>query len=184
MTTAILIIDMLNDFFVDGRLKERRKKLCVMINELIDWARKNDLKVIWVRQEFESDLSDSFLAMRKKQIRKTIEKTEGAEILYELIRNEEDVEIIKKRYSAFFKTNLDTTLEAAGIKQIILCGINTHACIRMTAIDAYQRDLEVIIAADCVESYDEEHHHVSLLYLGKEISRVLENHQIMKEYFA
>ena len=68
--------------------------------------------------------------------------------------------------------------------RLILCGINTHACVRMAAIDAFQRDLEVIIAADCVDSYDKEHHDISLRYLGRDISRVLDNDQIMNEYFA
>jgi nicotinamidase-related amidase len=184
MNGAILIIDMLNDFFLDERLSERRKELCEKINDLIDWGRKNKLKIIWVRQEFKIDLSDSFLPMRKKQIHKTIEKTEGSQILDELHRLPKDLEIIKKRYSAFYKTGLDELLEKEEISRLILCGINTHACVRMAAIDAFQRDLEVIIAADCVESYDKEHHDISLRYLGRDISRVLDNNQIMNEYFT
>ena len=53
---------------------------------------------------------------------------------------------------------------------LILAGINTHACIRMTAIDAYQRDWEVILAADCVGSYDQEHHEVSLRHMRENIA--------------
>lgn len=48
----------------------------------------------------------------------------------------------------------------------------------MTAIDAYQRDWPVIIASDCVGSYDEEHHAVSLRYLQREIARVMNNEEI------
>jgi len=184
MFTAILIIDMLNDFFLEGRLMKRRKELCEKLNELIDWGRQHGLKLIWVRQEFKEDLSDAFLTMRKKGIRKTIEKTEGSLILDELNPIEGDLEIIKKRYSAFYKTNLEEILNEEGIKQLILCGINTHACVRMTAIDAFQRDFEIIIATDCVESYDEEHHNISLRYLGKEMARLLDNSHIMKENFA
>ncbi len=39
----------------------------------------------------------------------------------------------------------------------MLAGINTHACTRMTAIDAYQRDLAVILPREAVDSYDKEH---------------------------
>ena len=184
MDGAILIIDMLNDFFADQRLKERRAELCAKINELIDWGRKNKLKIIWVRQEFKKDLSDAFLTMRKKQIRKTIEKTEGSQILHELTPQPGEVEIVKKRYSPFYNTRLDEILKKEGIIRLILCGINTHACVRMAAIDAFQRDMEVIIAAECVESYDKEHHEISLRYLGRDIARVLDNNQIMNEYFA
>jgi nicotinamidase-related amidase len=33
-----------------------------------------------------------------------------------------------------------------------LAGINTHACIRTAAIDAFQRDYDVILAGDCIAS--------------------------------
>ena len=175
---------MLNDFFLDGRLMERREKLCGKINDLINWGRQHKLKIVWVRQEFKEDLSDAFLTMRKKGIRKTLANTEGSRILDELIPIEGDVEIIKKRYSAFYKTDLEEILHEGGIQQLILCGINTHACVRVTAIDAFQRDFEISIATDCVESYDEEHHDVSLRYLGKEMARLLANYQIMNTNLA
>jgi len=179
MNGAIVVIDMLNDFFHNHRLSERRTELCGKINDLIDWGRKNKLHIIWVRQEFKKDLSDAFLNMRTQQIYKTIENTEGSQILHELNPQHGDFEIVKKRYSPFYNTGLDEILKKEGIALLLLCGINTHACIRMTAIDAYQRDLEVIIAADCVESYDKEHHDISLKYLGRDIARVLANDQIM-----
>ncbi|MEI8133466.1 MAG: cysteine hydrolase [bacterium] len=177
--SAILIIDMCNDFFMDGRLKELRESLCIGINELSAWGRKNRVPIIWVRQEFKADLSDAFLSMRKKNISKTIEGTIGAEILPELHREPNDFEVIKKRYSSFFQTDLDKILEENKIEQLILCGTNTHACVRTTAVDAFQRDYEIIIASDCANSYDEEHHNVSLKYLSKDIARVMGNAEIM-----
>jgi nicotinamidase-related amidase len=184
MDGAILVIDMLNDFFIDQRLRERRGKLCEKITDLIEWGRKNKLKIIWVRQEFKKDLSDAFLTMRKKQIHKTIEKTEGSQILHELSPQRGDFEVVKKRYSPFYNTKLDEIIKTEGIMRLILSGINTHACVRMAAIDGFQRDLDIIIAADCVDSYDKEHHDISLRYLGRDISRVWDNNQIMSQYFA
>jgi isochorismate hydrolase len=54
----------------------------------------------------------------------------------------------------------------------------------MTAIDAYQRDWPVVIAGDCVGSWDEEHHAVTLRYLEREISRVISNEEIVLELSA
>ena len=48
----------------------------------------------------------------------------------------------------------------------------------MAAVDAYQRDYEVILAIDCIDSYDEEFHKDSLLYLEKTISVLLSNEDI------
>ena len=184
MKTAVLVIDMLNDFFRDGRLKDNRSKLCNNINTLLGAARKQELDIFWVRQVFKEDLSDAFLVMRNRNIRITMENTEGAQILKELDKKENDREIIKKRYSAFYKTDLEEILKNEGIQQIILCGVNTHACIRTAAIDAYQRDLEVIIAKDCVDSPDKQHHEVSLQYLGNEISRVVDGKQIITDLLS
>ena len=56
---------------------------------------------------------------------------------------------------------------------LVLAGINTHACVRMTAIDAYQRDLDVIIAREAVGSHDREHAAVSLRYMDGKIADVV-----------
>jgi isochorismate hydrolase len=61
---------------------------------------------------------------------------------------------------------------------IVLAGINTHACVRVTAIDAYQRDWEIILAADCVDSYDREHHDISMKYMKDKIAAVMSNLEI------
>lgn len=178
MKATIIIIDVLQDFFREGRLKEHREKLVKSINELVNIGRERGLPIIWVRQEFKDDLSDAFLALRKSGNKITIENTEGCKFLPELDRQESDHEILKKRYSAFFKTEMDDLLDRLGVDTLILAGVNTHACIRMAAVDAYQRDYKVILAIDCIDSYDEEFHKVSLRYLEKTISVPLSNEEI------
>jgi isochorismate hydrolase len=91
---------------------------------------------------------------------------------------------VKKRYSAFFGTALDETLAQLKPDAIILAGINTHACIRTTAIDAYQRDWPVVLASECIDSYDREHHEVSLKYMKDKIARVMSNQEIEAELTA
>jgi nicotinamidase-related amidase len=55
---AVLVIDMLEDFFVDGRLKEVRRDLTARVNTLTYRARNANLPVIWIRQEFREDLEE------------------------------------------------------------------------------------------------------------------------------
>jgi nicotinamidase-related amidase len=81
--------------------------------------------------------------------------------------------VIKKRYSAFFGTPLDEIIRTRGVDTLVLAGVNTHACVRTTAIDAYQRDLEVIIPREAVGSYDREHEAVSLRYMDGKIAAVM-----------
>ncbi len=166
--------------FLDRWEGDKREQLIQSTNELIRTCRNRNLPVIWVRQEFKSDLSDAFLEMRDKKIAVTIAGTRGAQIHKDLDRQENDTEILKKRYSAFFRTQLEDKLSKLEIKQVILAGVNTHACIRMAAIDAYQRDLRVILATDCIDSHDKEHHEISLRYMRDKIALTRTNLQIKR----
>jgi isochorismate hydrolase len=85
----------------------------------------------------------------------------------------DDLQVVKKRYSAFFGTQLDELIRARGVDMLVLAGINTHACVRTTAIDAYQRDLGAIIAREAVGSHDREHAAVSLRYMDGKIAQVM-----------
>jgi nicotinamidase-related amidase len=174
---VLLVIDMLNDSLANWE-PGRRKGLVETINELVRRMRGFSCPVIWVRQEFEPDLRDAFPEMRAKGIHIAIKGTAGCEIVSGLSPATSETVIVKKRYSAFFGTGLDEVLAALGVDAIILAGVNTHACIRTTAIDAYQRDWPVVLATDCVDSYDQEHHEVSLRYMKDKIAKVLTNREI------
>jgi nicotinamidase-related amidase len=174
---ALVIIDMLNDF-LQAWAPAARERLVHATNELIAVLRSHQRPVIWVRQEFRPDLLDAFPEMRAKGIRVTIQGTPGCEIDADLAVEPGDTVLIKKRYSAFYGTTLDQTLAALKPDGLVLAGINTHACIRMAAIDAYQRNWKVILAVDCVDSYDRVHHEISLRYMKDKIASVMSNDEI------
>jgi nicotinamidase-related amidase len=177
---VLIVIDMLEDFLKSWQ-HDRRQRLVNSIKELATIMRSSSNPVIWVRQEFEPDLSDAFPEMRAKGIHIVIRGTPGCEIVSELAVTPSDIVIVKKRYSAFYGTDLDETLARVKPDAIILAGVNTHACIRTTAIDAYQRDWPVILAADCIDSYDREHHEISLRYMKDKIAGLLSNSDIRCE---
>jgi nicotinamidase-related amidase len=174
---VLIVIDMVNDFLQTWALVPRQR-LVEATNTLVGIVRERNRPIIWVRQEFAPDLRDAFPEMRAKGIRITIQGTPGCQIASDLAVDRSDTIIVKKRYSAFFGTNLDQVLAGLEPDGLILAGINTHACIRMTAIDAYQRDLDVVLAADCVDSYDREHHDISLRYMKGKIASVMNNDEI------
>ncbi|MEA3230123.1 MAG: isochorismatase family cysteine hydrolase [archaeon] len=181
MKPAVIIIDMQKDFFRDEPLSKYKEKLVAGVNELLSIARGLDIPVIWVKQEYEQDFSDANLHAKKTNRRIAIRGTGGVEFLEGLNRNTDEAVITKNRYSAFFKTKLEAELKRINIDTLVLCGINTHACIRMTAIDAFQRDIEVIIAKDCVGSWDRRHHDVTYDYFKNNMSiQILSNKEIRK----
>jgi nicotinamidase-related amidase len=174
---VLIVVDMLRDFLENWE-PGKKERLVHNINELAGIMRSHSHPLVWVRQEFEPDLRDAFPEMRAKGIHITIKGTPGCEILAELAFAPSDAIIVKKRYSAFYGTTLDESLAGLQPDAIILAGINTHACIRTTAIDAYQREWPVILAADCIDSYDQTHHEVSIRYMKDKIAAVMSNEQI------
>jgi nicotinamidase-related amidase len=174
---VMVVIDLMNDF-LERWEPARRAVLIESTNELAGIVRKSGGAVIWVRQEFEPDLSDAFPEMRAKGIHVAIKGTDGCKLDSRLAIASTDRVIVKKRYSAFFGTDLDEHLSEFKPDAVILAGVNTHACIRMTAIDAYQRDWPVVLALECVDSYDREHHEISLRYMKDKIARVMTNQEI------
>jgi nicotinamidase-related amidase len=168
----LVIIDMLVDF-LDRWPAAERTALVAAIRALADGFRTAGHPIVWVRQEFAPDLSDAFREMRRDNIHVTIKGTPGCAIIPELLPAPDDPVVVKKRYSAFFGTPLDDIIRTHGIDTLVLAGINTHACVRMTAIDAYQRDLDVIIAREAVGSHDREHAAVSLRYMDGKIAQVV-----------
>ena len=113
-----------------------------------------------------------------------IKGTPGARILDELVRDDSDIEIVKKRYSMFYGTDLDSLLQELETDSLILAGVNTHACIRTTAIDAYQRDFQVIIVPECVASKDLKHHEITLDYLDGGIATLMTLGELRKQFSA
>ena len=170
---ALFIIDMVNDSFLHHGLNDQRKNLCENINRLLTYSRALGHSIFWVKQEYKADLSDAFLEMREQDISMYIEATPGSDFVSELQPLEGEQIIIKKRYSMYYGTNLDQLLVDLRPSELILAGVNSHACIRTAAIDAYQRDFRSIIVNNCVGSTQDEHHKVTMGYLSKNIAKLV-----------
>ena len=177
---CLIVIDMQNDF-LDRLGESSRSGLILRTIQLIDTFRRSGCPVIWIQTLFRADLSDAFLEMRDRRIAVAIEGTAGAEIDTDLDQHDEDIVVVKKRYSAFFGTSLDRILDDLCPDIITLAGVNTHACIRTTAIDAYQRDMRVFLASECIDSLDPEHARISMAYMDKKIAVAVTNERIADE---
>lgn len=180
---ALIVVDMLVDFFdpdiwPDSALPPLREGLCERINACIRRFRGAGCPVIWIRQAFEPDLSDAFPHMRRTGKAYTIRGTAGAGILPELELVPEDTVVLKKRFSAFFGTDLEEKLRKLNAGTVVLCGITTSWCIRSTATDAYQRDLEVMVVGDCMAGFSREDHERDLKAMDGYIGRVLDSRDL------
>ena len=62
----------------------------------------------------------------------------------------DEYHIRKRRYSAFFATELDLVLRSYGAETLVLLGALTDVCVHYTFVDAHQHDYRCRVVSDCV----------------------------------
>lgn len=75
-----------------------------------------------------------------------------------------DIVLVKHRYSAFQRANLDTLMQARGRNQLIICGVYAHIGCLFTAAEAFQRDIEPFMVADALGDFSREWHDRALAH--------------------
>lgn len=77
--------------------------------------------------------------------------TWGAEF-YRVTPESSEAVVVKHRFSAFFDTNLDTLLRAAGVTSLLFTGVNTEVCVDSSLRDGLFRGYDVTLVEDCCAS--------------------------------
>jgi nicotinamidase/pyrazinamidase len=157
---ALLVIDMLRDFLNnDGALYcgESSRKIIPFVKEKIEEFHSNKDLVVFICDSHDSDDLE-FKVFPKHCIAGTV----GAEIIDELPVDEKDVIIKKKRYSAFYGTNLDQILIDHKISEVHVVGVCTSICVMDTVGELRNRDLTVIVYKNGVADFDPEAHEFAL----------------------
>lgn len=159
MNNALLIIDMLNDFVKpEGTLYVPKAEAIIPnIKKRLDGARRNKTIVIYLTDahipgdvEFEAWGTHA------------IPGTWGHKIVHELKPREGEYTIHKRKYSAFYGTDLDPLMRDLKIDQIVVTGTLTNICVYYTSVDAVMRNYKVIVPRDCVAALTDEEHNFAL----------------------
>jgi ureidoacrylate peracid hydrolase len=161
-STAVLVVDMLNDFFKPGG-KMVLDGGCVLfepIRKLLRKARSVKVPVIYVNDSHRPGLKED--REFKKRAEHCIEGTWGAQVVDELRPRNNDVMVTKRRFSGFFETDLDLTLKDLQVDTVIVMGVVTNICVRSTIHDAFFRGYRVIVPRDCVMATGEREQQSSL----------------------
>lgn len=159
--TAILVVDMLNDF-VTGALKcDRGLAIVPSTARLLESARKNGIPVIFCNDAHIKGVDHELKLWGDH----AIAGTKGAEVIPELGLCEKDYIVPKRRYSGFFHTDLDLLLKELDIDTVIMTGLHTHMCVRHTSADAYCLGYNVLVCKDATNSFTEEDYLYGLKYL-------------------
>ncbi|MBB2715952.1 UNVERIFIED_ORG: ureidoacrylate peracid hydrolase [Rhizobium etli] len=174
--TAVLVVDMQNDFGSMGGMFDRAgidisgiQGAVAPTARVIAAARNLRMPVVYLKMGYYSDLSDlgtsdapnrirhlqvfgvgdSMTAPDGSKSRILIRDTWGTNIVDDLRPEAGDVVLYKTRFSGFYETELDSVLNNAGIKQLIVTGCTTSVCVELTIRDAFFRDYQCILLADC-----------------------------------
>jgi nicotinamidase-related amidase len=181
---CLLIIDMQYDFLDASSPLFVRGGLLIINNVrgILNYFRENKLHLIFVKRLHRVDGSDVDKP-RIELFNNTggffIEGTRGAEIVEELRPFPSEIVITKKRFSAFFHTELDLMLRREKIKDLIICGIQTPNCIRATVTDAISLDYEVIVLEDGTASSNLEIQKSNLLDMENMGAKILRTDEVI-----
>jgi nicotinamidase-related amidase len=157
---ALLVIDMLKDFIdLDGALSTgpAGKDIINFVKEKVVDFRGNDEPIVFICDNHEID--DKEFDMFPSHC---VAGSSGSKIIEELDVRKTDKIIRKRRYSAFYGTDLDLYLREKGVDEIYLVGVCTNICVLYTAADARNISYKVNIYKDGVASFDEEAHKFAL----------------------
>ncbi len=92
---------------------------------------------------------------------------EAGQIARVLYPQADDLTILKPRHSAFYGSPLELLLGEMGAHQLVICGLATDMCVQMTAADAFLREFEVWVPADCTAAESPEAQAASLAYMRR-----------------
>jgi len=170
--TALLIVDVQNDY---AKRYDRIlfPKAVRNLLKLLEAARKSGLLIVYIQDTLLRErLSDSpawirhtMLGQSKKDpgqvSANAVDGSQGHRIINEIQPKPGDVIIKKFRSSAFVGTSLDLILRSNSIRNVIVTGISTEACVESTCRDA-SNEYVVVVAEDCVDSDRKELHNACM----------------------
>tara|TARA_R110002126_G_scaffold10615_19_gene48928 strand:+ start:136 stop:810 length:675 start_codon:yes stop_codon:yes gene_type:complete len=169
---ALIVIDMQRDFVEPGGFGESLgndvtllQAIVPAVAKLIAAFRQHGMTVIHTREAHRPDLSDCPPAKRRRgdaQVaigdqgpmgRILIAGEPGNDIVPELYPTDGETVIDKPGKGAFYATELNSILDAAGITHLVFAGVTTEVCVQTTMREAADRGYEILIAEDATESY-------------------------------
>lgn len=161
MKAAVIVVDMLVDNLKTGMhagIEEQGMALVPAIRSLLAQSRQRGIPVLYT--------NDSFLAgdalFGGKMKAHALRGTPGAEVISEIAPELGDFIVPKRRFSGFYKTDLDQTLRMLGVDTVAVVGITTTFCVLMTALDAVSHDFQAVILEDCTAAHKRDVHEASL----------------------
>ena len=187
--TALLVIDMQNDFchpdgFNGSELgldMTAVRAIIPAIQSLVNWARQNELKIIFTRESHAPDLSDlspskktryanagSPIGQAGKMGRFLVRGEPGAALIDELKPLPSEEQLDKPAHSCFVNTSLDQILAADNITHLLIAGVTTECCVLATYRHASDLGYYCLLLDDCCAAFNPRDHEATVHILQSE----------------
>lgn len=172
--TALLMVDMQNDYCSAGGAQDRRgtveaaQGIIPNLQRLLAAAREHDVLPVFIRMGLDEQglyLSGPDAGKRLKRWgmeKVAIKGTWGYEIVPELAPLPGELIVEKHRGSGFEGTDLDMILRSNLIRSVVMTGVVTQGCVDATLRDAVNADYYVVACTDCVASGRRELHDIAI----------------------
>ncbi len=148
--TALIVVDMVRDFTDPQGLVyyPQNREILPRIVEAVERCRSYGMTLVFMQHCYREGKPEKNL----ENMRPNCIEGSGGEELDPLLPVDKahDYVIKKRRYSAFFGTDLDLVLRENGVENVIIVGTKTNCCIRATVTDAYYLNYHVIVPRDAV----------------------------------
>lgn len=120
------------------------------IRALIAAARAAGIPPIFVQEVHKRTLVDFGRELDGEETIHCLEGDVATELADGIAPTADEYLIRKRRYSAFFATELALVLKSYGVDTLVLVGALTDVCVHYTFADAHQHDYRCLVVSDCV----------------------------------
>lgn len=172
--SALLVIEMQEVFRNDmGLISDKQLH---NIKKLTDFAKKNNIEIIYVRHNDSAKNSKHMIEWWGGD--KIEYGSDGWQILKDFDTTGHTI-IDKSQYSAFFGTNLHELLQAKGITNIIISGVMTNCCCETATRDAFMLGYNVSFINDATATINAELHLSTLRNLAFGFAQIINTEDLV-----
>jgi len=177
-TTAVLIVDLQNDFLdpagAYGRAGQTSPEIAALPDRLLPLLEAVRKAGGWiVSTQFTlvpGKGGEPFISAHLKTLRPFLGKGDFAPASWgnSLVDTLQpaDITVEKVAYSAFYQTRMEFVLSRAGIKTLLVCGIVTNGGVTSTVRDAHVRDFHTITLTDGCAAFSPQTHENAITSLA------------------
>jgi len=176
MKTALILVDVINDFFhPQGKnFKPEYEATLKNILLLLQTARAQGAVVVHAMEGHHPASRQIDYEWKKLPPHCFLGEFDAEPVADIEIQPEREYVVRKRRFSGFFETDLNLLLREAGVERIIIAGVKTHVCVRATAQDGFAYGYRVVLPLEAVNSNYKHLHEASLediqRYMGEVVS--------------